>query len=233
MSHTVSAEQPLLAIDTSTQWLSLALRHNGYTRLFHQETGNRQSELILPQIAALLDEAGLAVRELAAIAYAQGPGAFTGLRIGAGVAQGLAAPFGIPLIPVPCLDAVASLCPGQAAVLAATDARMGEVFCAWFDTQTQQRLSDYQVGKADEIRLPENLSGSLNPDGISGIGNAFALPEPPTFPGRSDMPTAKHYLALAASGRYPAVSAAEAELLYVRNKVALTAAEQAARKGAA
>ena len=233
MSHTVSAEQPLLAIDTSTQWLSLALRHNGRTRLFHQETGNRQSELILPQIAALLDEAGLAVRELAAIAYVQGPGAFTGLRIGAGVAQGLAAPFGIPLIPVPCLDAVASLCPGQAAVLAATDARMGEVFYAWFDTRTRQRLSDYQVGKADEIRLPENLSGSLNPDGISGIGNAFALPEPPPFPGRPYMPTAEHYLALAASGRYPAVSAAEAELLYVRNKVALTAAEQAARKGAA
>lgn len=233
MSHTVSAEQPLLAIDTSTQWLSLALRHNGRTRLFHQETGNRQSELILPQIAALLNEAGLAVHELAAIAYAQGPGAFTGLRIGAGVAQGLAAPFGIPLIPVPCLDAVASLCPGQAAVLAATDARMGEVFYAWFDTQTQQCLSDYQVGKAAEIRLPENLSGSLNPSSIIGIGNAFALPEPPPFPGCSDMPTAEHYLALAASGRYPAVSAAEAELLYVRNKVALTAAEQAARKGAA
>jgi len=233
MSHTVSAEQPLLAIDTSTQWLSLALRYNGHTCLFHQETGNRQSELILPQIAALLDEAGLAVHELAAIAYAQGPGAFTGLRIGAGVAQGLAAPFSIPLIPVPCLDAVASLCPGRAAVLAATDARMGEVFYAWFDTRTQQRLSGYQVGKAGEIRLPENLSGSLNPNGISGIGNAFALPEPPPFPGRPDMPTAEHYLALAASGRYPAVSAAEAELLYVRDKVALTAAEQAARKGAA
>ena len=53
MSHTIFAEQPLLAIDTSTQWLSLALRHNGHTNLFHQETGNRQSELILPQIAAL------------------------------------------------------------------------------------------------------------------------------------------------------------------------------------
>ena len=118
-------------------------------------------------------------------------------------------------------------------MLAATDARMGEVFYAWFNTQTQQRLSDYQVGKADEIRLPENLPGSLNPSSISGIGNAFTLPEPPPFPGRSDMPTAEHYLALAASGRYPAVSAAEAELLYVRNKVALTAAEQAARKGAA
>lgn len=225
---------PLLAIDTSTQWLSLALRHGGQTRLFHQETGNRQSELILPQIGLLLDEAGLAVAELGAIAYAQGPGAFTGLRIGAGVAQGLAAPFDIPLIPIPCLDAVASLCPGQTAVLAATDARMGEVFYAWFDTRNQQRLSPYRVGSAAGIRLPENehseFSGSLN---ICGIGNAFALPEPPPFPGRPDMPTAEHYLALAESGRYPAVPAAQAELLYVRDKVALTAAEQAARKGSA
>ncbi|WP_225748432.1 tRNA (adenosine(37)-N6)-threonylcarbamoyltransferase complex dimerization subunit type 1 TsaB, partial [Eikenella sp. Marseille-P7795] len=125
--------------------------------LSQEKPANRQSELILPQIAALLAEAGLAVADLGAIAYAQGPGAFTGLRIGAGVAQGLAAPFGIPLIPVPCLDAVASLCPGQAAVLAATDARMGEVFYAWFDTQIWQRLSPYHVGKAASIRLPENI----------------------------------------------------------------------------
>ena len=224
MSHTVSAGQPLLAIDTSTQWLSLALRRNGHTRLFHQETGNRQSELILPQIAALLDEAGLAVRELAAIAYAQGPGAFTGLRIGAGVAQGLAAPFGIPLIPVPCLDAVASLCPGQAAVLAATDARMGEVFYAWFDTVNRRRLSPYRVGRAAEISVPE---GTVFSD---GIGNAFALNDPPPFPGSPAMPTAADYLALAAPGRYPAADAAHAEPLYVRCKSALTAADQAARR---
>ena len=226
-------KRPTLAIDTSTSFLSIALEYQGEVRLFHENVGTKQSEQILPQIERLFKEAGITAADLGYIVYAQGPGAFTGLRIGAAVAQGLATPFDTPMIGIPCLDAAASLLPPSSCVLAATDARMGEVFYAWFNTQTQQRLSDYQVGKADEIRLPENLSGSLNPSSISGIGNAFALPDPPPFPGRSDMPTAEHYLALAASGRYPAVSAAEAELLYVRDKVALTAAEQAARKGAA
>ena len=224
---------PILAIDTSTQYLSLALHAHGETQLYHAEAGNHQSQHILPQIQALLAQAQIQAADLSAIVYAQGAGAFTGLRIGIGIAQGIATPYNTPLIGIPCQDAVAYQIPNHPCVLAATDARMGEVFYAWFNNQPQQRLSDYQVGKATEIRLPENLSGSLKPDGISGIGNAFALPEPPPFPGRSDMPTAEHYLALAASGRYPAVSAAEAELLYVRNKVALTAAEQAARKGAA
>lgn len=220
--------RPLLAIDTSTQWLSLALRHCGQTQLFHQETGNRQSDFILPQIAVLLKQTGIGIADLGGIAYAQGPGSFTGLRIGAGVAQGLAVPFNLPLIGIPCLDAVAALCPNCPAVLAATDARMGEVFYAWFDTQTGKRLSNYLLGKASDIRLPENLIGHS----IAGIGSAFSLAEPPPFPGRPEMPTAEHYLALAESGRYPAAAAAAAELLYIRNKIALTAAEQTARKGA-
>ena len=228
MNHSISAEQPLLAIDTSTQWLSLALRHNGHSRLFHQETGNRQSELILPQIAALLDEAGLAVHELAAIAYAQGPGAFTGLRIGIGVAQGLAAPFATPLIGVPTLDAAAYLLPPQPCVLAAADARMNEVFYAWFDTAQRRRLSDYQVGAAAAIRQPENAVGTA-----AGIGSAFALDQPPPFSGCPDMPEAADFLRLALDGAYPTVAAAQAELLYVRDKIALTAAEQAARRAGA
>ena len=85
-------------------------------------------------------------------------------------------------------------------------------------------------GFSDWPEAPKPAKGDAEGDGPTEDGGK-ALPPP--FPGRSDMPTAEHYLALAASGRYPAVSAAEAELLYVRNKVALTATEQAARKGAA
>ena len=103
---------------------------------------------------------------------------------------------------------------------------MGEVFYAFFNTQTHQRLSDYQVAKPNDIRQPENIPASQ----IIGIGNAYTLPNPPPFVGTPQMPTAADYLALAQSKRYPATAPEHAELLYVRNKIALTAAEQLARK---
>ncbi|WP_274585613.1 tRNA (adenosine(37)-N6)-threonylcarbamoyltransferase complex dimerization subunit type 1 TsaB [Neisseria leonii] len=221
----VDFSRPLLAIDTGTPFLSLALSAHGQTLLFHEAAANRQSEQILPQIGRLLAEADCRTADLAAIVYAQGPGAFTGLRIGAGVAQGLAAPHGLPLIGIPGLDAVAYQIRAPL-VLAATDARMGEVFYAWFDTENGRRLSPYRVGPADTVEPPQ--AGS-----VCGIGNAFALPEPPPFAGRADMPTAAGYLNLARSGAYPVQTAAQADLLYVRDKIALTAAEQAAAKRAA
>lgn len=221
----VDFTRPILAIDTSTTYLSLALFSGSFKLVFHEEAGNRQSVRILPKIQDLFAHAQCHAADLGAIVYAQGAGAFTGLRIGIGVAQGLATPFDIPLIGVPCLDAVASLQPHSEAVLAATDARMGEVFYAWFNTRTNERLSDYLVGKADEIKLPEHIT----PKQVQGIGNAFGLNPPPPFSGSLKMPTAADYLALAQTGRYPANDAAQAQLLYVRNKIALTAAEQAAR----
>ncbi|SUA24892.1 acetyltransferase [Neisseria gonorrhoeae] len=147
--------RPVLAVDTGTSYLSLALRADGEIRLFHQEVGIRQSELILPEIRTLFRNAGITAADLGAIVYAKGPGAFTGLRIGIGVAQGLATPFDTPLIGIPTLDAAASLPPPQSCILAAADARMGEVFYAWFDTLNRRRLSDYQVGRAADIALPE------------------------------------------------------------------------------
>lgn len=220
--------RPMLAIDTSTAYLSLALRADGQTWLRHAEVGNKQSDLILPHIGELLAEADITTAALGAIVYAQGPGAFTGLRIGTGVAQGLAAPFATPLIGVPCLDAVAGQIEAEC-VLAATDARMGEVFYAWFDTRNQRRLSDYQVGKAAAITAPAGIAA----DSVRGVGNAFALADAPPFTGVADMPDTAAYLDLAQSGRYPATDAAHAQLLYVRNKIALTAQEQAARKAGA
>lgn len=218
--------RPILAIDTSTHFLSLALTANDTNWLFHEEVGNKQSTEIIPQINVLLKEAQCTVADLGAIVYAKGAGAFTGLRVGIGVAQGLATPFDIALIGIPCLDAVAYQIPDFECVLAATDARMGEVFYAWFNTKQHQRLSDYTVGKASEILFPINMLDSK----VRGIGNAFALENAPPFSGSVDMPTAADYLALAQTGRYVATDASHAELLYVRDKVALTAAEQAARK---
>lgn len=222
----VDLSAPLLAIDTSTAFLSVALQTvAGEQYLTHFEAGNRQAEYLLPEIGKLFQAASITAADLAAVVVAQGPGAFTGLRIGAGVAQGLAAPFATPLIAVPCLDAVAYQMQAEC-VLAATDARMGEVFYAWFDTVGHRRLGPYQVGQAAAIVAPPVEGGGA----VVGVGNAFALDEPPPFAGYPSMPTAADYLALAVSGRYPAVAAADISLLYVRDKIALTAQEQAARK---
>ncbi|MCG7657045.1 tRNA (adenosine(37)-N6)-threonylcarbamoyltransferase complex dimerization subunit type 1 TsaB [Wielerella bovis] len=218
--------RPILAIDTSTNYLSLALSNDKNVHLHHEEVGNQQSKMILPQISELLVQANLHISDLGAIVYAKGAGAFTGLRIGIGIAQGLATPFNIPLIGIPCQDAVAYMQPEKTCVLAATDARMGEVFYVFFDTQNHIRLSDYHVGKASEIRQPENMTA----DQVCGVGNAYSLANVPPFSGCPLMPTAADYLALAKTGRYIATTPEHAELLYVRDKIALTAAEQAARK---
>lgn len=219
--------RPILAVDTGSSVLSLALRAGGEILSRRIDAGNRQSELILPQIGEMFAQAGIGAADLGAVVYAKGPGAFTGLRIGIGVAQGLAAPFATPLIGVPCLDAAAYRLPGRPCVLAATDARMGEVFYAWFDTAAHRRLSGYHVGRAAEIALPTACTECSD-----GIGNAFALADKPPFAGSPQMPTAADYLDLAATGRYPATDAAQAALLYVRDKIALTAREQAERKAA-
>lgn len=225
---TVDFTRPVLAIDTSTAYLSLALHAHGQIWAFHEAVGTKQSTLILPTLDALLAQAGLARGDIAGIVYAQGPGAFTGLRIGLGVAQGLALAQNLPLIGIPCLDATASLLPQHPCVLAATDARMGEVFYAWFNTQTQQRLSDDMVGKAANIAV-----GAHQAELAQGIGNAFALyADVLPLTGRSDMPTAADYLRLAMSGRFAATTADAVHLRYVRNNVAKTAAEQAASKPA-
>ncbi|MGE9657620.1 tRNA (adenosine(37)-N6)-threonylcarbamoyltransferase complex dimerization subunit type 1 TsaB [Snodgrassella alvi] len=222
----ISNNSRLLVIDTSTSYLSLGLHHNGHTDSIREAAGAKQSELILPRIQQLLVESGLILSQLDAIIYAQGPGAFTGLRIGLGIATGLALPFSLPLIGIPCLDAVAALAPDQPCVLAATDARMNELFYAWYDTHNHKRLSDYLVGTAESICL---LAGQHQ---ATGIGNAYGLNITLPVSGQNLMPGAQEYVQLALSGRYKATDAAHASLHYVRNKIALTAAEQAARRTA-
>lgn len=217
------SQASILAIDTSTNFLSLALRHQNQTILWHKQVDNKQSEWILPTVQSLLQQADVAVSELDYIVYAQGPGAFTGLRIGLGVAQGLAIAFHTPLIGIPSLDAVAALAPKHQTVLAATDARMNELFYAWYNTSAAypQLLTPYQVAQPHDIQLPENQQHGI------GVGNAFDLNISLPVEGENCMPTAEHYLNLALSNHYAATPAPLAKLIYVRNKIALTTTEQA------
>ncbi|MEX2164866.1 MAG: tRNA (adenosine(37)-N6)-threonylcarbamoyltransferase complex dimerization subunit type 1 TsaB [Sulfuricaulis sp.] len=116
----------ILSLDTSTDVCSAAIWMDGAVAE-RFESGNRHSEFILAMVDDLLAEAGLALTQLDAIAFGRGPGSFTGLRIAAGVAQGLAYGAGLLVVPVSSLAALAQGVDAPK-VLAALDARMNQVY---------------------------------------------------------------------------------------------------------
>jgi tRNA threonylcarbamoyladenosine biosynthesis protein TsaB len=225
----------LLAFDTSTEHLSVAVQ-NGEQLLAHSGAGGAQaSTTLLPLIQQLLADAGLALGDLDAIVFGRGPGSFTGLRTACSVAQGLAFGANVPLLPVDTLLAVAEEARhafGARQVVAVLDARMDQLYAARYDFDAAGPL-----GGDDEPLLlaPEALEV---PAGWSLAGNAFAAYGPRLAPATARhevLPTATAMLRLAsallAAGRI--VPAAQAWPLYVRDKVAQTTEERAAIKAAA
>ncbi len=156
----------LLALESSTDTLSVAVS-NGQQVWQHVGAGGAlASQQIIPLALKLLDQAGLKLTDLHAIAFGQGPGAFTGLRTACAVAQGLGFGSGVPLLPVNTLLAMAEQARGQLqrpagvevapaplSVLALLDARMGEVYQArWhWDGQAWQACSGVSVGPPGQV----------------------------------------------------------------------------------
>jgi len=222
----------LLAFDTSTEALSIAVRH-GDLLLEHSGTGGAQSSAsLIPLIQQLLGAAGLSLRELDAIAFGRGPGSFTGLRTACSVAQGLGYGAGVRLLPIDTLHAVAEEAHdrfGATRVVAVLDARMDQVYAAGYDFGVEW------VASEAELMAPEAV---VVPEGWALAGNAFAAygERLPRAVARHEvLPTAAAMLRLApallAAGR--TVAPAEAWPLYVRDKVAQTTEERAALKGTA
>ena len=121
----------LLAIETATEACSVALYQDGDVQERFEIAPRRHAALVLPWVEALLADAGIAPAQLDAIAFGRGPGSFTGLRIAAGVTQGLAFAADIPVVPVSTLAALAygaHVVSGKTNILAALDARMKEVY---------------------------------------------------------------------------------------------------------
>jgi tRNA threonylcarbamoyladenosine biosynthesis protein TsaB len=243
----------ILAFDTGTERCSVALLAGGRVRADAHGTGHglpAASATLLPAIRRLLDEAGLAVADLDAIAFARGPGAFTGLRTAAAVAQGLALGAGKPVLPVGSLLAVSEdarrtlhgadggpAASGDLRVWAVLDARMGEVYAAL----AVHRGGRWSEEVAPVLATPDAFAalaaGAVPADAIAGSGLAVLGDRAPAGPRRVDGATphaeAVLALALAAWRRGEALDAALALPHYVRDKVAATEAERLAARRAA
>jgi len=117
----------LLAVETSTDVCSVALSINGHLLEDSDQAAPGHARSLLPMIELIMRQAGTTLAEIDAIAVGKGPGAFTGLRVGVGVVQGLAFAHDLPVIPV---SSLAGLAQGQFGgnILVAQDARMGQIY---------------------------------------------------------------------------------------------------------
>ena len=151
----------ILALDTSTDACSAALFIDGEIQAKYQLAPREHSRLILKMLDTLLNDADLTVRDLDAIAFGRGPGSFMGLRIAAGVVQGIAFAHDIPVIPVSTLKAIAQRAYEQTQikyVLATIDARMDEVYwaCYYLDDSKPDNAI-WQVSEAECVISPEQI----------------------------------------------------------------------------
>lgn len=223
----------ILAIETSSELASCALVRGGQIFVRESNGVRTHSQSILPMVQELLHDAGTTIAGCDAIAFGAGPGSFTGVRTACGIAQGLAYGADLPVVPLVTLAAMAQACRrerGATEVLAILDARMGEVYWA------QYRLEEGAWRTvAEPVLCAPGAVEPLPADGLVACGNGLAA-YPEAFAGKAwangalagVMPHARELaqLALRALAEGETVGAAEAQPLYLRNKVAYTSSER-------
>jgi len=209
------------AIETSTDWCSVAVWSDGEIAALERRAGNRHSELALPMLEKLLGK-----KELDAVAFGAGPGAFTGLRIACGLAQGLAFGRGLPVIGISTLEALAQES-GATRVVGCIDARMREVYYS----ALEKRAGRWHEVVAAQCVAPQSAPKPPG-EGWIGVGSGFEVYGEFLSSKVSVIKPQIHPTALAvaqlAAPRLAAgegVDAGEAAPVYLRDKVALTQAE--------
>jgi tRNA threonylcarbamoyladenosine biosynthesis protein TsaB len=235
----------LLAIETATEACSVALWIDGEVRERFGVAPRQHAELALPWAERLLADAGVARSQLDGIAVGRGPGAFTGVRLAVALAQGIALALDRPVVPVSTLAALALPSPlegegarraGEGAnIISAIDARMGEIYVAAFRREGEEVVatSDETVIAPTQYELPEG-------EDWLGVGTGFAAADgalQSRFAGRfvridaTALPHAADVARLGALAfeRGEALAPERVEPAYLRNKVALTLAEQGKR----
>jgi tRNA threonylcarbamoyladenosine biosynthesis protein TsaB len=246
-----------LAIETSTDMLSLAFASTqGDTSevwVHTSQGGSKSSQLVLPEIVRLMEEAQMRFADLTAVVFGKGPGSFTGLRTACSVAQGLAFGAGVLVLPIDTLLAVAEdaryqnvqkkqqqtqqqldqldqLSQQPQRFFVAMDARMDQVYTAAYEWR-----SDWQCVQAPSVNSPENISvptewKDLEFITVGNAWDAFAARWPAELSGQHmyAMPTAQALLRLSpvAFGQGLAVQPEDALPLYIRDKVAQTTQER-------
>ena len=171
----------ILALDTATEACSAALSLDGAMSERYEVIGRGHAEQLLPMVQELLAEAGVALAALDGIAFGRGPGSFTGLRIGAGVAQGLAFGAGLRVAPISDLAALASRAAtlrGERFVLACLDARMAQVYWAAYDCADPAApvaLMPEAVSDPERVWLPDVKQTARGDSPLFlGAGHGFA-----------------------------------------------------------
>lgn len=232
-----------LSLDTSTEACSAALLVDGKVTERYEVAPRRHGELILGMVDGLLREAGVTLKDMDALAFGRGPGAFTGVRIAAGVVQGLAFGVNKPVVPVSSLAAlaqgVATGRPADTLIMCAFDARMGEVYWGVYQVGADGLVvpvGEEQVAKPGAVQLPVGASAPKDgrdepgPTGrFIGVGSGWHTYESELIEHcggnleviRDCYPHARDVLLLAqrdfAAGL--AVTAEEAQPVYLRNRV--------------
>jgi tRNA threonylcarbamoyladenosine biosynthesis protein TsaB len=227
----------VLAVDTATEASSVALLSGDELLSRYAEGGLSHAQQILGMVEAVLAEAQVSLSMLDGIAASIGPGSFTGVRISVAVAQGLAFGAGLRVAPVSTLEALAlqAMRSGAANALACLDARMGEVYWGCFAADPARGVTAScppSVGPPESVVLPV-------PGPHRGIGRGFtAYPALAALPGleldpddRRALPNAREFARLGALRLQLAEGLDPADIspLYLRDKVALTEAERAAK----
>jgi len=214
----------ILAIETATSSCSAALSKDGMVLEQAEVGSNVHSKVLLEMVNALFDEFAISVADLHAVAVGQGPGSFTGLRIGVGVGQGIAYGANCPMIGVSSLDALGMQSDKNGRIIAGIDARMGEIYWCEYEKHQDQltRISSLQVTPPNEVSCSEN---------VYLVGNAWSEYQDSLsddLKARSEQlqnvvyPSAQALLTVAET-RYAngdRISAAEFAPIYVRDNVA-------------
>ena len=227
----------LLAIETATDTCSIALQVDGQRYALTEHLPRRQTERVLPMVEEILIQAGVALSSLDAIAFSQGPGAFTGVRVAVSIAQGLAFAVDVPLIGVStlaCTAQAAAMTHGAGAWFVAQDARMAEVYIAGYnfhETESEPECLLNDMLCAPDALPPEfaaSLSGDRAEHMWRGVGSGDMyleqIRQQCSALGKwvGDIgPNAEAMLPLAVSAwhRGEAVAAELAQPVYLRNQV--------------